>query len=63
MAGQFKNYDEYLQSLEMQAEIDRFSTYYLDRIAQLTNKTNQFNLTTRRYTSAQLNAMAVIPLM
>ncbi len=58
LAGQFKNYDEYLQSLEMQAEIDRFSTYYLDRIAQLTNKTNQFNLTTRRYTSAQLNAMA-----
>jgi FkbH-like protein len=58
IAGQFKNYDEYLQSLEMQAEIDGFNPYYIDRIAQLTNKTNQFNLTTRRYTAAQLQAMA-----
>lgn len=57
-AGQFKGYDEYLQSLEMQAEIDSFNAYYIDRIAQLTNKTNQFNLTTRRYTAAQLRAMA-----
>jgi FkbH-like protein len=58
VAGQFKSYDEYLQSLEMQAEIDCFNPYYLDRIAQLTNKTNQFNLTTKRYTAAQLQAMA-----
>ncbi len=61
LVGQFKNYDEYLQSLEMQAEIDHFSSYYLDRIAQLTGKTNQFNLTTRRYTAAQLRAMASDP--
>jgi FkbH-like protein len=58
IAAQFQNYDEYLESLQMQAEIDRFNNYYLDRIAQLTNKTNQFNLTTRRYTAAQLHAMA-----
>ena len=58
IAGQFKSYDEYLKSLEMQAEIDCFNPYYMDRIAQLTNKTNQFNLTTRRYTAAQLQAMA-----
>jgi FkbH-like protein len=59
--GQFRTYGEYLQSLEMHAEIERFSDYYLDRIAQLTNKTNQFNLTTRRYTAAQLQAMARDP--
>lgn len=58
LVGQFKSYDEYLRSLEMRAEIDHFSSYYLDRIAQLTNKTNQFNLTTRRYTAAHLRAMA-----
>jgi FkbH-like protein len=58
LAAQFKNYGEYLESLEMEAEIDRFNSYYLDRIAQLTNKTNQFNLTTRRYTAAQLQSMA-----
>lgn len=54
----FANYGEYLQSLEMYAEIARFSAVYLDRIAQLTNKTNQFNLTTRRYTRAEIEALA-----
>ena len=51
-AAQFADYGEYLQSLEMHAEIAPFQAVYLDRIAQLTNKTNQFNLTTRRYTLA-----------
>ena len=50
----FANYGEYLQSLEMTAEIDRFRPTYLERIAQLTNKSNQFNLTTRRYTVAEM---------
>ena len=53
----FANYGEYLDSLEMTAEIDIFKPVYLDRIAQLTNKTNQFNLTTRRYSLAEMEAM------
>jgi FkbH-like protein len=44
----FKNYDEYLKSLKMKAEIAPYKNIYLSRIFQLTNKTNQFNLTTRR---------------
>jgi FkbH-like protein len=56
MAAKFANYGEYLDSLEMQAEIDGFQPVYLDRITQLTNKTNQFNLTTRRYTFAEIEA-------
>ena len=52
----FANYGEYLDSLEMSAEIDTFNATYMDRIAQLTNKSNQFNLTTRRYTIAQLES-------
>ena len=52
----FANYGEYLESLEMTAEIDRFNATYMERIAQLTNKTNQFNLTTRRYTLAEIEA-------
>jgi FkbH-like protein len=52
--ARFADYGEYLDSLEMVAEIDGFRPQYLDRIAQLTNKTNQFNLTTRRYTLAQI---------
>ncbi len=58
VVARFASYDDYLCSLQMQAEIDTFNPFYMDRIAQLTNKTNQFNLTTRRYTSAQLQAMA-----
>ena len=64
--AKFANYGEYLDSLEMTAEIDSFKPVYLERIAQLTNKTNQFNLTTRRYTLAEMEVAArdpdVIPL-
>jgi FkbH-like protein len=56
--SKFANYSEYLDSLQMTAEIDSFKPLYLDRIAQLTNKTNQFNLTTRRYTLAEMEAVA-----
>ena len=60
-AAQFADYGEYLRSLEMHAEIAPFQPVYLDRIAQLTNKTNQFNLTTRRYTLAEIEAAAHDP--
>lgn len=60
-AGHFQNYDDYLESLEMHAEVAPFKQVYLDRITQLINKTNQFNLTTRRYTQAQVEAIAVDP--
>ena len=55
--ARFANYGEYLDSLQMEAEIGSFKTVYLDRIAQLINKTNQFNLTTRRYTLAEVQAL------
>jgi FkbH-like protein len=54
----FANYGEYLDSLDMSAEIERFKPLYLERIAQLTNKSNQFNLTTRRYTLAEMEAIS-----
>jgi len=62
-AGQarFSNYGEFLASLEMRAEIGSFLPVYLERITQLINKTNQFNLTTRRYTSAEVVAIAQDP--
>jgi FkbH-like protein len=58
LEGSFANYGEYLDSLEMSAEIEMFKPLYLERIAQLTNKTNQFNLTTRRYTLAEMEAIS-----
>ena len=54
----FANYEEYLLSLDMRASIRPFEPVYLARIAQLTNKSNQFNLTTRRCTESQIQEMA-----
>lgn len=51
----FENYHDFLLSLEMEAEIDDFQPVYLKRITQLTNKSNQFNLTTRRYTENEMD--------
>jgi len=59
--SRFSNYGEYLDSLQMKAEIAPFRAVYLDRITQLTNKTNQYNLTTRRYTQAEIEQIAVDP--
>ena len=50
----FTDYHDYLLSLEMKGTIDGFEPIYLARIAQLTNKSNQFNLTTRRYTQNEI---------
>ncbi|WP_269622688.1 HAD-IIIC family phosphatase [Prochlorococcus marinus] len=52
------SYTEFLKSLEMKAEIDIFKDIYLDRITQLSNKTNQFNLTTKRYTYSEINEVS-----
>jgi FkbH-like protein len=57
----FSDYGSFLASLAMSAEIEPFSPVYLERITQLINKTNQFNLTTRRYTSAEVEAIAQDP--
>ena len=54
----FSDYGEFLASLEMTAEIAPFSPVYLERISQLINKTNQFNLTTKRYSSAEVETIA-----
>ena len=59
--AEFHDYGEFLTSLEMSAEIGPFSPVYLERITQLINKTNQFNLTTRRYTSAEVEAISRDP--
>ena len=54
----FTDYGEYLNSLEMKGEIQSFIPAYMSRIAQLTNKSNQFNLTTKRYTQSEIEAVA-----
>ncbi len=59
--ARFSDYGEFLASLEMTAEIGHFLPVYLERITQLINKTNQFNLTTRRYTSGEVEDIAQDP--
>ncbi len=57
-ATQFSDYGEYLISLEMNASIKAFEPVYYERISQLTNKTNQFNLTTKRYTLSEIASIS-----
>lgn len=57
----FGNYSDFLKSLEMEAVIRGFEPVYYSRIAQLTNKSNQFNLTTKRMTQAEVEQMAQDP--
>lgn len=54
----FADYGEYLTSLDMTAIIDDFIPVYLQRITQLTNKSNQFNVTTKRYTATEMEEVA-----
>lgn len=51
----------YLRSLEMKAVIRPFEAVSMERITQLTNKTNQFNLTTRRVVQSEMERFARDP--
>ncbi|HOX67028.1 MAG TPA: HAD-IIIC family phosphatase [Burkholderiaceae bacterium] len=53
--------DAYLASLNMQMTLQPFDDTGRARIAQLINKSNQFNLTTRRYTEAEVAAAQIDP--
>ena len=50
--------EEFFRSLQQVVEITPVNASNLRRVAQLTQKTNQFNLTTRRYTEQQIAALA-----
>lgn len=54
--SRFSDYGDYLRSLEMHAVIRPFEPMVLARVTQLTNKSNQFNLTTRRYTESEIES-------
>jgi FkbH-like protein len=49
--------DKFLQSLELTATIRPIDRLSLDRCVQLINRSNQFNVTTRRHTAADVMAM------
>jgi FkbH-like protein len=53
--------ENFFRSLGQEAEIARVDKLTLARVAQLTQKTNQFNLTTKRYTEQQIEELACRP--
>ena len=57
LSSNVTDYDSYLKSLEMKAKVGYVSPMELPRFSQLINKTNQFNLRTKRYTEAAISQM------
>ncbi len=52
------NIDEYLKNLAIKVDFTPIDTFSIPRIAQLTQRTNQFNMTTRRYTEIDIEKFA-----
>ena len=52
------NLDQFLKQLDIKVKIKKSSEFLIPRISQLTLKTNQFNLTTRRYQEEEIRKFA-----
>ena len=61
LAKTFDNEEAFLRSLEMQSTVSGFTKFNTPRVAQLTQRSNQFNLRTVRYTEADIAALAADP--
>lgn len=55
--NQFLNYEDFLASLHLELTIMALDSFNLSRIAQMTQKTNQFNLTTKRYSETDIKKL------
>jgi len=55
--SKINNVELFLKNLSMKLEISNINKFNFDRCVQLTNKVNQFNLTTRRYSKSELNLL------
>lgn len=56
--SRYKDYNEYLKSLDMICRIDRLGDHNIERSVQLINKTNQFNVTGEKCSEDQLVDLA-----
>ncbi|MFX1516525.1 MAG: HAD-IIIC family phosphatase [Promethearchaeota archaeon] len=54
---QVQSIEEFIQSLEIVVSIKKATDFVLPRVTSLLNRTNQFNLTTRRYTETEVHQM------
>ena len=57
----FENEADFLKSLNMASTVSGFNKYNTPRVAQLSQRSNQFNLRTIRYTEADIEALAQDP--
>jgi FkbH-like protein len=55
----FTNEDDFLQSLNMLSLIESFTKFNTPRVAQLSQRSNQFNLRTIRYTEADIDRVSM----
>lgn len=58
LENSFASYDEYLSALDMVAKVSAFDEFQTPRIAQLSQRSNQFNLRTVRYTEDDVKKLA-----
>jgi FkbH-like protein len=61
LSSKSRDLKSYLTDLQMEMEVTSFVPGHRLRISQLINKSNQFNLTSRRYTDEQVQAMEADP--
>jgi len=54
----FTNVDDYLKSLDMTAKVEPFNKFNSPRVAQLTQRSNQFNLRTVRYNEKDIQKLS-----
>ena len=52
------NLDDFLKELDIQVKIKKSTDFLIPRISQLTLKTNQFNLTTKRYQEEEIRNLS-----
>lgn len=57
----FSNESDFLKSLDMVSTVSGFTKFNIPRVAQLSQRSNQFNLRTIRYTEADISALAEDP--
>jgi len=58
LQNQFTNEYDFLKSLNMVSLVESFNTFNIPRVAQLTQRSNQFNLRTIRYTDDDIQKIA-----
>lgn len=57
--SQFTSFEDFVRSLNIELTIQPVNEVTLKRVAQMTQKTNQFNLTTKRYTEDDIQRLLV----